>query len=354
MSSDNCDKELIPDVTIETDNEEIKYSFLQIIDQSNYEAARTKAAASGDIELGGLFKIGDAAASYEQFSENRRELFEKKRITFNRTRASSVIRQIVTDEARRLFVECKRIQSGINLWFEREGQADDVNARTTCTLTVRYASAPGSRAEVKIQLTGGTFADSQRHSITVMLAHTAEQSFNIKRDSTTSYIKATANGGGLADTTESVPAVLAPPRPKGPEEASFCVNAQAFHGLEVRPSKLSISAFIDPECNDRGWAVNTNAGDYFGPDGYTSHPLIDPRFFHPTAPAGCLVAGFSTAKLSSREEVFDRGRASPIKVGGHLEYEPPGNGYLYFLCNDFREASDNAGSIKVIVEIRPK
>jgi len=62
---DPCAARLVPNVDASKLGEATKYSFLELINNGNYEQARKVIEASGDASLVGLIKVGNATLDYK-------------------------------------------------------------------------------------------------------------------------------------------------------------------------------------------------------------------------------------------------------------------------------------------------
>ena len=62
---DPCAARLVPNVDASKLDEVTKYSFLQLINTGNYEQAQKVIEASGDANLVGLIKVGNATLDYK-------------------------------------------------------------------------------------------------------------------------------------------------------------------------------------------------------------------------------------------------------------------------------------------------
>ena len=70
---DPCAAQLVPEVDASSLDDLTKYSFLELIGNSNYEQAQKVIERSGDSDLLGLIKVGDAKASFGDFYAKRSE-----------------------------------------------------------------------------------------------------------------------------------------------------------------------------------------------------------------------------------------------------------------------------------------
>jgi hypothetical protein len=126
-----------------------KYSFLALIDNTNYEPAQKVIESSGDANLLGLIKVGDATLGYKDFDVKRREFLSHKSMNYESDIGQASLRSYVSTKARTKYFDCVMGLPGLRVAFKGEGDSH-------ATARVRYNGAPGREVEYEIFVTEGT------------------------------------------------------------------------------------------------------------------------------------------------------------------------------------------------------
>jgi hypothetical protein len=150
---DPCAARLVPNVDASNLDEATKYSFLELIDNTNYVQAQKVIEGSGDANLLGLIKVGDANLSYRDFDVKRREFLSHKSTNYESALDQARLRYYVSDKARTKYFDCVMGLPGLRVAFRGEG---DSHAKAR----VRYNGAPGREVEYQIFVTDGTVSQS--------------------------------------------------------------------------------------------------------------------------------------------------------------------------------------------------
>jgi hypothetical protein len=148
---DPCAARMVRDVDVSKLDEVTKHSFLELIDNANYEEAQKVIEASKDASLVELIKAGDKTLDYKDFDVKRRDLLSHKSINEELGQAS--LRHSVSKKARTKYFDCVMARPGLIVAFRDE---DDSHA----TARVRYNGAPGRAIEYEITVTDGTVKQS--------------------------------------------------------------------------------------------------------------------------------------------------------------------------------------------------
>jgi hypothetical protein len=148
---DPCAARLVPNVDASKLDEVTKYSFLQLINNGNYEQAQKVIEASGDATLVGLIKMGNATLDYKAFDVKRREFLSAKSMKEEVGQAS--LRYYVPKKARTQYFDCITSRPGLIVAF-----SDEDNSHATAR--VRYNGAPGGTVEFEVVVTDGTVRQS--------------------------------------------------------------------------------------------------------------------------------------------------------------------------------------------------
>jgi hypothetical protein len=148
---DPCAARLVPNVDASKLDEATKYSFLELIDNGNYEQAEKVIEASGDANLVGLIKVGNATLDYKDFEVKRRQFLSAKTTKDEAGQAS--LRYYVPKKARTQYFDCVMSRPGLIVAFSNE-----VNSHATTQ--VRYNGAPGRTVEYEVVVTDGTVRQS--------------------------------------------------------------------------------------------------------------------------------------------------------------------------------------------------
>jgi hypothetical protein len=148
---DPCAVRLVPNVDALKLDEVTKYSFLQLINNGNYEQAQKVIEASGDANLVGLIKVGNATLDYKAFDVKRREFLSAKSMKDEVGQAS--LRYYVPKKARTQYLDCVTSRPGLIVAF-----SDDDNSHATAR--VRYNGAPEGTVEYEVVVTDGTVKQS--------------------------------------------------------------------------------------------------------------------------------------------------------------------------------------------------
>src|SRR5436190_10984892 len=117
--------------------------------------------------------------------------------------AVSIVRQTVSDAARRAFVDCMRGASGLRVWFSDE---TDTGASVFIALTGQAGAEP---LRYKIHLLGGTPSDATEINGVHKLPSGGKHVFLVTRDHPKGDVCVSADGGGFA--AEAISVVLPPP-----------------------------------------------------------------------------------------------------------------------------------------------
>ena len=169
---DPCAARLVPSVDASKLDEATKYSFLQLINNSNYEQAQKVIEASGDASLVGLIKAGDVTLGYKDFDAKRREFLSAKAIKDEIGQAS--LRYYVPKKARTQYFDCVTSRPGLIVAF-----TDEDNSHATAR--VRYNGAPGRTVEYEVVVTDGTVKQSGAEKTKNKLMDGKSFKFDIER-----------------------------------------------------------------------------------------------------------------------------------------------------------------------------
>ena len=146
---DPCAAQLVPDVDASSLDDVAKYSFLELINNSNYEQAQKVIERSGDADLLGLIKAGDAKLSYGDFYAKRSEFLSRKSPQSDATVGEASLRYRVSSKARTRYFNCVMSRPGLMVAFRNE---DSSHTR----VRVRYNGAPETIVEYVIFVADST------------------------------------------------------------------------------------------------------------------------------------------------------------------------------------------------------
>ena len=144
---DPCAARLVSNVDASKLDEVTKYSFLELINNDNYEQAQKVIEGSGDANLVGLIKVGTVTLDYKDFDAKRREFLSAKSMKDEVGQAS--LRYYVPKKARTQYFDCVSSRPGLIVAF-----SDEDNSHATAR--VRYNGAPGRTVGYQVFVTDGT------------------------------------------------------------------------------------------------------------------------------------------------------------------------------------------------------
>jgi hypothetical protein len=139
---DKCAAGLAPNLILQDVQKSVRYAFLELINDTNYDRAKTAIKASGDIDLLGLIKIGSAEANYQQFQDRYREFKKTTKTTYDTDSAVSLVTSSVPDSARTDYFACVRGSTGLRVYM-KEQRPD------SATVEVHFLGEPGSSVAYK-------------------------------------------------------------------------------------------------------------------------------------------------------------------------------------------------------------
>jgi hypothetical protein len=223
QTAESCAAGLVPNLTLQTSQQSVKYAWLDLITKENYASAKTAAATSGDVEITDLFKIGDASASYEQFHTNYEKFKEEHTGSYQKDEAVSLVSSQVPDSARTDYFNCVRNSKGLHVYMQ-EQRAD------SAIVVVSFAGEPGSSVRYSAEISNGTRVPPQSawsldYWLGTKLQTTASDTFKVTRDGSKD-ISVIVKAQGMSDHAVSV----VPPLPLPPPPPQSGVNAQGHFG----------------------------------------------------------------------------------------------------------------------------
>ena len=194
---DPCPSRLVPNVDASKLDEVTKYSFLQLINTGNYEQAQKVIEASGDANLVGLIKVGNATLDYRDFDAKRREFLSAKSMKDEVGQAS--LRYYVSKKARTQYFDCVTSRPGLIVAFSDE---EDSHA----TARVKYNGAPGGTVEYEVVVTDGTVRQSGVEKTKNKLTDGKSFKFDVERSGGhVIQVKAYSTSSSLTGSAMSAP-----------------------------------------------------------------------------------------------------------------------------------------------------
>lgn len=201
-SISDCAVSLVPQINITTLDEHTRYAWLNLVTEKTYESAKSAIKGSGDVQLLGLIKLGDVEASYDQFSEKRREYLELHKGKYEHDVAVSVFSQSLPPDAYRAWSQCVENVTrtpGLHAWFRED-------TRGTAVLYVRFFEGPTRVTDATITLSGAKERGFQH----VKLAHDALWSSLVTRRGSSTIVANVTDGRFSDHAASALPATNDP------------------------------------------------------------------------------------------------------------------------------------------------
>ncbi|MDX1998442.1 MAG: discoidin domain-containing protein [Thermoanaerobaculia bacterium] len=238
--SDRCDAALLPQISIESSTTEVKIAWLSLVTEDNYEQA--KAGGGLNIILEGL-PIG---ASYQQFSEKRREFLSRQELQFEKAEARARFSQSLSPAQLEAWTTCMTSDKpGVRILLKTQSDRE-------VAAEVFYLEAPGRSKRFRLSVTGGQLAGSAASS-RIRLNHGGTAGVLIQRKDPQAKITLQVNGRNMTDTVVSLPKPETPPPPRDCTEISL-LSAKATATASRNPGG---APNVTDGCHDSSCAWNS-------------------------------------------------------------------------------------------------
>jgi len=206
-AADDCAAGLVPNVEISRLDDSSRYSFVSLIDETNYEQAKRSIKASADISLLSLIKIGDADATYEQFDEKRRHYLSSQAVNYQRDYNAATLRYSVPTEARKEYFDCVMGSHGLQVSFKDEDA-------THATARVSYRPYRSDPESIRFHIHIAEGSSTQRGVTNPHTIHRdGDYAFDVTRP-TTKVIRVIVNAESVSLSASAVS--VPPPEPRSP------------------------------------------------------------------------------------------------------------------------------------------
>ncbi len=238
----SCDAVLAPDVTMMQSNVTVLYSFLLLVNESNYEQYKQKYAAT----VPGYF-----SGNYDSFNEARRQLSVREELSFQIYEAKSILQTVIGDAKVAAWLECMTSQAWGLFAYVHDANDDG------CTLLVKWVPPPGldGLRDTTIALENGS---AKQNSFAPSGDFSGEAEIIISRAQALSWVRGTVSG--LAGTNGNYAARFFLPHVPQP----IAVDASDSRRLSGQKTEYLIPSEPLPQPVTFNVSVRTEArGEYF-------------------------------------------------------------------------------------------